>query len=120
MAKTKDYVIEQLLFILERACREGFVTSFHLNEDLLGFIEKFYPDDFDKGRRAFVRRCNRLVELGFLHRGRKSGTGFLGYYDFGVRVLTEWKIKDKYFHNFNEAKEALLSQLKRKVKNDID
>ena len=112
MGRARGYVIDQLLFILERACREGFVTSFHLNDDLLDFILEFYPEEFDKGRRTFVRRCNRLVELGFLHRGRKSGTGYLGYYDFGVKVLTDWQVKDEYFHDFNKAKEELLAKLK--------
>lgn len=84
---------EKEQFLVDAAQLEGSVTSWHLNDVMLDWYDKFYRvngKSFDTARNAFTRTLRNLVKKNIFYPSIRTGTGWAGVTDFGVNYQTTW------------------------------
>ena len=86
--------------LVEWGKSDGFVTNWHWNQNFSNWIAEYYPElndtgkgNYDKARRAFLYRINKLVVKGLFEKCRRAGLGHGGERSFGVKTQSVWQYK---------------------------
>ena len=89
---------KKYFWLKERLVAQGQITSWHLNNDIWDFADKFFQSESSqlnkKIRRSLTYYMRQLVADGYAYKSEKSGTGYLGKTDYGVNCQTIWKCKN--------------------------
>lgn len=102
--------IEKWEYMLDWADKVMYLTTWHLNDFVLVYADKFYPgpDTWDQARNSIKYYIGKMKKLGIVTNTVVLGLGPGGYFEFGCRTQTTYDIdKDAleiYLEVYNEKK----------------